>query len=1327
MLFVILVVVAFISHSTTQAADIDLADAPLFTTITPPGNLALALSVEWPTANTAAYSSAASKLYASTNRYIGYFDSDKCYRYVYNSTDPKQSFFQPYSATTTRTCTSNGSTPLWSGNFLNWSSMQAMDVFRSVLTGGYRSVDGIGNTILTKIFAQTPSNLGINITAPDKTITTGISGATPFSWSTITTGIQNQGISMLVTSTATEVSTERSIPTTGCQGKDKDPNGHVCLSSLSPIDYVDHNSYVDPADAARYAEASKIYRLYINVQVCDGTKGLEKNCSDYTQSGSNNYKPEGLMQKYSTKIRFATFGYLNDTSDPNRRDGGVLRSPMKFIGPLKTDISGGTLVNDSPPEWSSTTGVFDANPEISLSSTLGVANSGTLNYINKFGSFRPDEFRYRRNDPVSELYYTVTRYYRNIGNVPDYVRFNNSTDQTYFIDGFPIVREWNTTPWTNGKLGSQLDPIIYSCQKNFILGIGDVYANNDTNLPGSALRNNSTNEPATPSEVVADESFINVVTSTKMIANLEGVSEAIATSYAPTNCPPSPPGQALCPNRGTNNSFYIAGLAYHSHTTDIRPDIPDTPTQQTISTYWLDVKEDDVYVSRNQYWMAAKYGGFTVPSGFNPYGTDNNSSTLTLADWYSTTDTLEWTDAGGNRFTDLRPDNYFLADQGDSMAKSLEAAFAKIASELGSATTTAFSAATRKSTATTNANYSASYDASNWVGKVVGSRISYAEDMTPTLTEIWDARSILESTSHDSRKIITCCKVSTDATGSSRDAGLPFTLSSLTSNTLISRTNVSTFGAVSGAAAQSVPNYISYLRGDRTQEINKGGVYRNRKYLLGDIVNSKPTAIAAPTRPYYDSYNPGYGAFKKRWANRGTVVYVGANDGMLHAFDGSLASATRGRELFAYIPSFIYGSAATASSTGLASLGNPNFTHKYLVDAPPLAFDADLANTYGSTTSTPDWRTIIIGGLGKGGKGYYAIDVTDPSSWTSEEAVASKVLWEFTDSRMGYSYGDAHVVKTAKYGWVVLLTSGYNNSDGKGYLFVVNPKTGALIEAISTPTSATTPVNFSQMRAFIPNVTDYTVESIYIGDLQGNIWRFNLTQTSDGNYPAPTLIAQLKNESGESLPITTAPMIGIDPSTLKRYIMVGTGRLLHQEDIDNNLRQSFFSIVDGTSRTNGFYTQSTLPSDYSFPITRNQLTKIESFQTGLDTVSATPSPMGWYYDVEGGITTDGDVYNGIVAFGVNIPNLSVCSPSGTSVYYAVRFASGVSALVDSSGEPMESASNEGGIVTEISVQSVNGTILVTAGDSSGKVTTLRVGSIAGITQRLNWREISTID
>ena len=174
------------------------------------------------------------------------------------------------------------------------------------------------------------------------------------------------------------------------------------------------------------------------------------------------------------------------------------------------------------------------------------------------------------------------------------------------------------------------------------------------------------------------------------------------------------------------------------------------------------------------------------------------------------------------------------------------------------------------------------------------------------------------------------------------------------------------------------------------------------------------------------------------------MVYAGANDGMLHGFVG-----TTGTEQFAYVPSAVFqGPNGTPQVDGLAALGNPNYTHHYYVDATPYAFDIDLATRAAAQATGPNWHTLLIGGLGKGGKSFYAIDVTDPASMNSEAAVAANVLWEFTDSTMGYSFGAPVVVKTAKYGWVVALTSGYDNSDGYGYLYFVNPSTGALLEKV---------------------------------------------------------------------------------------------------------------------------------------------------------------------------------------------------------------------------------------------------------------------------------------
>ena len=1280
---------------------VTLADSPLFSSISVPGNLILALSVEWPTATTPAYPSTTA--YTPSSTFYGYFDPAKCYQYVYNSTTPSSSYFKPYGAASSHTCASSSSVQLWSGNYMNWSAMQTLDAFRWVLTGGYRSVDTTSSTVLTKTYAAQNSAV-----MPEKTVSSSyLAGATPFTstkWTTgATTRVRYLGTRMWITGTDTGTT-----------------SGNAQSGATA---YNGHNSYVNN-NSDSYAKPSVTYELYINVQVCASTVGVEDNCTSY----SGGYKPEGLMQAYSSKLRFSTFGFLNHSGDTSQqRDGGVMRARMKYIGPTKP-IPGSAAVTNSATEWDTTTGIMTVNPDTTDSAatvstaaaagfSVSVSNSGVMNYLNKFGYTSNS---YKSKDPVSELYYAALRYFKNLGNVSSYTSLSTATSSDMaklWLDGFPMITAWD-------------DPILYTCQKNFILGIGDVNTHRDANLYGSTIR--SSLEPALPSEVSADTS-VNVTTATNMVGTLEGNS-SLASYYGDSN-------STSCANTGTQcNSFFIAGLAYDSHTKDIRSDLTGT---QTVNTYWMDVLENQVFKHKNQYWLAAKYGGFTVPTGFTPYSSGNGTSTLDESTWYTNTDTLKVGKVGLNFSTDVsgqnssngsdkRPDNYFPGNAPDVMKTGLTKAFAKIATEASATTTTAYSPITRKTSSAGMANYSASYDPANWTGKVIASKLVANSDGTTTSTDIWDAQAILQDTEPSNRKIVTCC--------TSTGAALPFTSSALSAATLDSRTNYTSFASVPGVAAtgQSAANFVSYLRGDTTKEVASGGVYRTRSYLLGDIVDSKVEIVSAPSFPYFDKYNPGYSAFKGSYAKRDTIVYVGANDGMMHAFDGSLTSTSKGTERFAYIPSFTYGDSSASSDRyygtyGLASLGNPSYTHHYFVNATPKQFDVDLANSAGATSGTTNWRTLLIGGMGKGGKGYYAIDVTDPSTWTSESAVAGKVMWEFTDSRMGSTFGDAHVVKTAKYGWVVILPSGYNNSDGKGYIFIVNPSTGALLQAIATPSGSTdSPINLAHIRAFINDYDDYTADSVYAADLRGNLWRFDLTGSD--TYAEPTKIATLTNASGDLLPATTPPLLGVDPTTKKRYVMVGTGQQLSDSDINSTTLQAFYAIVDGTGDTGGFYTDKTLPSPYKFPISRSDLTAVTSFKSEL---GKDASAMGWYYDLSSGSTgiaervnVEGDVALGLVGFSANLPNGDACSPGGSSRTFAVRFATGKSAFVDSAGNVSEYVSNTNTTTDLLFTKDPDGNMSLTRGGvSSGTatVTTNKVDNAISKFKFLSWRELSTVD
>lgn len=1243
---------------TTAHAEINLADQPLATSTGVPANLLLALSVEWPTALSVAYPYTTNP-YASSSTYIGYFDPNKCYQYQYDAITPANSYFAPYGTATSHTCSSNASLPLWSGNWLNWASMQTIDTFRWALAGGYRAVDDVSNTILEKAWA---TGTGGSTRAPNKTIPVSggsasdvVAGATPFNFNSLSSRIWGLGNRIWVSNTGN-------------------------LDTGSATAYTTQNSY---DSGSMKANPLGIYELYVRVQVCNSSGGgVESNCTQY----GSNYKPEGLMQKYSTKFRYSAFGYLNDSSID--RDGGVMRARMKYVGPIQT-VPGQPNATNPLAEWDSSTGIFLTNPDTVDAAASGVSNSGVINYLNKFGELT---HIYKSKDPVSELYYAAIRYYKNQGNVASYSDMTGASSGTKatWTDQFPVIANWD-------------DPIQYSCQKNFILGIGDVNTHRDANLPGSTIRSY---EPAMPSEVAADTS-INVKAATDMVGQLEGVSN-LGTAN-PTWC---------C----DQNTYFIAGLAYDSHTKDMRPDdFKKNNTNsdgakkniQTVSTYWLDVQEAQIYRDNNQYYYATKYGGFSVPQGFDTYSPSNGPSTLSETMWHNNSDMV-----GNNK----RPDNYFSAGQADTMASGLTNAFANIASTL-SAATTAFSFTSAQVTSINNASYAANFDASMWTGDVIANNVAYDDNGNPSSKQMWHAKALLDNQSI--RKIITCC--------TSSGAGLPFQASNLGAGGLNTRINYNTFANVSGvpSGSQSAAAYLAYLRGDRSKEIGQpGGIYRTRASLLGDIVNSKVNPVAPPLALLSDSYNPGYGAFKNMYQNRKTVVYVGANDGMMHAFDGSLSGSGAGSELFAYVPGFVYGTDTSGPVSGLASLGSTSFSHHYLVDQTPEVFDIDIANSGGNTSTSPNWKSVLISGLGKGGKGYYAIDVTDPASWTDETALSRKVMWEFTDPDMGYSYGDPNVIKTKKYGWVAIFTSGYNNANGVGYFFIVNPANGTLLEKISIGAGSTSnQAGLTYATAYIVNYTDGTADAIYAGDLNGNIWRLDLTPAT-GAYSAPVKIATLTDSNGVPQPVTTRPLTEVQPSTQKRYVVVGTGRLLDKTDVINSQAQSLYVIADGTA--DAFYIPSSLPTGVTFPIGRSKLVANTDLINGIG--SAPSNPMGWYFDLNtsGGVSERINVTptanNGIIAFAANLPNGDVCNPAGTNRIFATSLGSGKSALTGASSEPVAFSTAMGGVITDIAFVNANGKIKLQAGNEQ-----LGVSSIPGIfdsnnvLKQLNWREVPTAD
>ena len=1281
------------------AAQTNLADQPVFSNGNVPGNLALVLSVEYPTAISVANGN---YNYTDANgndsyTFAGYFDSAKCYVYNYNSTTPNSSYFSPAGAasgTYGHQCSGQ-----WSGNFMNWASMQTIDPFRSALTGGYRSTnsgDTTTQTILEKAWGSQQGSTsdfpyrGTSASATSNNYLPAamISKVTPFTnWGAFNSAVWGNGITMVISASA-----GYTLATSSSSVYDLPSNVNISATTSATDQNVTPNT----------GSNTVAYRVYIRVAVC--VSGLlESNCVKY----GSNYKPEGLLQQYASTIRFSAISYLNGKGDTQQ--GGVVREPMGFIGPTYPQPLSPNVLTNSLSEWDPSTGVQYANPDPATASGSGVSKSGVINYLNQFGEYAASvgnyTSTYMAHDNLSELYYAAIRYYENLGNVPEWVT-PQTTNALTELDGFPAV-----TTWT--------DPITYYCQKNFILGIGDDHTHYDYNVGG----NNGASDPNLPNRtlppLVGSDTFNQSYNWTIAVENMEGgITSGLWWQYYNGS--------------SAYATYFMAGLAYGAHVTDIRPDLGvyvngvKTSPISTVSTYWMDVEEYGLPEYMNQYYLATKYGGFTVPSGYSI----SNTTPLTLGQYDTSGKLFPTQNPSTNQ---NQPDTYFLAGAANLMKAGLQSAFVSISNAL-TAVGTAFSEPAANVSTSGSTSFASQYNTSGWNDTITAYSETFdANNGNPSQTQLWVSGSTLQNQLANTgwqapynngttgRNVVTW----------NGTAGAPFEIAGTPS---MSAAQLAALlpGSSSYSPTTTATQYLNYLRGDTTNQVGSTATgstksLRARSLFLGDVVDANLAPVSTPIQAFSEVNNPGYTAFVTQWTTttpRPAMVYAAANDGMLHGFVGS-----SGYEQFAYVPSAVFqGPSSTPLVNGLAALGNPTFSHHYYVDATPIAFDIDLNRTNGNTSGNPNWHTLLIGGLGKGGSSFYAIDVTNPAGMTSESAAASNVMWEFSNNTsgvngtLGYSFGAPIAVKTVQYGWVVAFTSGYNSASANGYLYLVNPSTGALLQSIATPAASS---GLTQAAAYVQDYSDYTADSIYVGDLNGQLWRFDLTAAT-GAYPAPTQIATLTDANGNAQPITTAPLIEIHPTTRKRYVMVGTGRLLSSQDMSSSAPQSFYVILDGTA--GGFNTMAT-------PITRSSMTQVTA--AGLVAgITLSPTAKGWFIDlgqdassgIAWRIVINPAAYDGTVSFAALLTSGDACNPQGTGEIYSVNYATATSILTSAPAGYYAVPS----AVVNLTYVGINGTsgsnAELIAGLANGSVIKVPDNLVSTIATRLlNWRELPSAE
>ncbi len=439
--------------------------------------------------------------------------------------------------------------------------------------------------------------------------------------------------------------------------------------------------------------------------------------------------------------------------------------------------------------------------------------------------------------------------------------------------------------------------------------------------------------------------------------------------------------------------------------------------------------------------------------------------------------------------------------------------------------------------------------------------------------------------------------------------------------------------ATGGAAGEAL---VNFLRGDRS---NEGTFFRTRKHVLGDIVSSEARYVKTPMFEYTD---PGYSDYKSSTliTTRASAVYVASNDGMLHAFN-----AETGKELWAYVPELVL--------PQLHRLADPNYgqNHQYYVDGSP-----EVGDVCPSTPTTPcsgaQWRTILVGGLNRGGRGYYALDITDPAN--------PALLWEFTNANMGYSYGNPRITKLKTGRWVVLVSSGYNNPDGVGRLFVLDAYSGALIRTISTSAgNSGTPSGLARISAHSTTAdTDNTTIAAYGGDMLGNLWRFDI----NGDIGAPGYDAQLlvnfRDGLGAAQPITAKPVVTTVEG--RPVVYVGTGSYLGVSDVGSTQSQTMYAVkdkFDATTYSNprangsGFVAQTLVATTCTNEGLDNCIPgeNIRKITSPADPPVNWSTGSGWYVD----FLTPGERANtdpalalGTLAFTTNTPNNASVEPCG---------------------------------------------------------------------------------
>lgn len=585
---------------------------------------------------------------------------------------------------------------------------------------------------------------------------------------------------------------------------------------------------------------------------------------------------------------------------------------------------------------------------------------------------------------------------------------------------------------------------------------------------------------------------------------------------------------------------------------------------------------------------------------------------------------------------------FYSATDSTTLAQGLADAFASVTRGTSSSSAVAFNTTTLD---TGSRVYQATFNPSdNWYGDLVAYELE--DDGEIVSSPVWHASDVLDAMLPSQRIILTYNDASKQ--------GVAFKTLSDLSTKQQNDLNMSPTGAADGLGQAR----LDYVRGVRTDE-NAGNNFRERTNVLGDIVYSNPVYVGDPQSNYEDETGVGDGSYSGFNPDRDPVIYVGSNDGMLHGFwedDGS--------EAIAYIPNMLF---SNASGEGMHYLTDPAYEHRYYVDLSPTVADVYINS---------QWRTILIGGFRAGGRGLFALDITNPSSFSDTEA-DDVVLWEFTsndNNGLGNSFSKPTMALMENGKWAAVFGNGYNDlGDGQAKLFILYLEegtdrtwSGSDYKVITTGVGSSGDRNGLSTPALVDSDGNGKADRVYAGDLKGNLWAFDLSDPdNDASWGVAYGKALFNATVGTTpQPITSKPVVARNPAVSTTVdnspnilVFFGTGQYMVNGDKTSTSAQTFYGVWDNNDAGSG-----------------STLTRASLVEQELDTGNSTSeirvvsdnevdyaSKYGWHFDLPTSgerVVVDPKIRGDYIFFNTLIPDPNTCNTQGYGWLMALKLTNG---------------------------------------------------------------------